>query len=570
MFTRVLIRDFIHPGEISVDLPNTNGWVNLEGASGAGKSSLMAGVAFALLGVDSDGSPFSVDGIAAGASVATVEVTTKNGTILRRSKDHDGVTRRTMIRPEGEQSFPTEEALSASLGPLVSRPEVTKLVLLPMYWRALLDKHLGRPLRDVLLSLLPEANLRATIDKLMEGQMRPSDPTEEKPALALQKQANEAAAAAKGARDAIAAQHRTAPSAADVEAARALLSLAESWALYDTSLASANAMKARYDDAVLRKADWTQRHAALGACPAAPPASELAELQGRKSKGATLIADLERQITLHASRAADREARKDGICPTCKQPLPKPQDENDRLRDGTLPDDPTADAVSMEHRAKLDAQLLRAREVMADVDQRITAHHVASAEARAWTQSVAALGPEPTIPVAPTMPTTPAKDRPSVEAVAKARETLAAVAVAARVAADLEVRKAQADTAEKEAARVKALVAAVRQAPSILAREQAAALGDTGPVSFRFPPKETRDSPEIEVLYRGRPVHRASGGEVVLVDLWIRAVVRRLAKLDALPICVDHAQNWSDAWPPIPGPVWRLWTSEGPLSVEAV
>ena len=51
----------------------------------------------------------------------------------------------------------------------------------------------------------------------------------------------------------------------------------------------------------------------------------------------------------------------------------------------------------------------------------------------------------------------------------------------------------------------------------------------------------------------------------------LRAAVRRVAKLDMLPIFVDEAQSWSGDYPEIERVVY-LWTTPGedPLTVENV
>lgn len=114
-----------------------------------------------------------------------------------------------------------------------------------------------------------------------------------------------------------------------------------------------------------------------------------------------------------------------------------------------------------------------------------------------------------------------------------------------------------------EAERRRVLVAAVRQAPSQIARSRASALGDLGPVQIVFP----ASGDAIEVRIDGAPWWLASTGRQVLADLHLRAAIRRVANLPSLPIIVDRVQDWTGTWPAIPGPVWFLESAPGALQV---
>ena len=126
---------------------------------------------------------------------------------------------------------------------------------------------------------------------------------------------------------------------------------------------------------------------------------------------------------------------------------------------------------------------------------------------------------------------------------------------------------AAAKTQEKQSARLDALLAAIRQAPSLLAARQARSLGNLGPVSLRF-----GENPAVRVQIDGRPWWLASRGRQVVADLHLRIALRRAAGLEGLPIVVDNVQDvGGQPLPSIPGPALILRTTDEPaISVHSL
>ena len=126
---------------------------------------------------------------------------------------------------------------------------------------------------------------------------------------------------------------------------------------------------------------------------------------------------------------------------------------------------------------------------------------------------------------------------------------------------------ATAQTQQALSARLDALVAAVRQAPSLLAARQAQSLGDLGPVSLTF-----GDNPAVRVQIDGRPWWLASRGRQVVADIHLRAALRRAARLQDLPIVIDNVQDvGGQPIPSIQGPVLILRTTDEPaISIQQV
>lgn len=175
-------------------------------------------------------------------------------------------------------------------------------------------------------------------------------------------------------------------------------------------------------------------------------------------------------------------------------------------------------------------------------------------------------------------PSTPPMARPTTEEQAIARALLSQAAKAeatadaahrALQAAQEAQREAQVamTAAEAEAARVVALVAALRRAPGECAAEQVAALGLPGWLRVEFAGEDRgRQDPYVCVLVDGLPWELASTGRQVVADLELRLALSRVAKLDALPVVVDNVRAWSGAWPEVRGQSVWLVTAKGGAS----
>ena len=227
-----------------------------------------------------------------------------------------------------------------------------------------------------------------------------------------------------------------------------------------------------------------------------------------------------------------------------------------------------AHAAAEAHAAAVE-QLARYESQLAGVKATVEQHRAAKDAHDAWRLEAAELGREPSVPVLAEAPVAPAQPRPSDGDVLAARSVLdeaqRAEGAAAQRKRDLKAAVATAESsaraaavAEAEAGRMDALVAALRRAPTEIARRQAEALGDMGPVQFRFP----EEGPAVEVLIAGRPWWQASTGERIHADLCIRAGWRRLLGMPWLPLFADEIQSWSGEWPDVAGPVIGIRTTK--------
>lgn len=210
----------------------------------------------------------------------------------------------------------------------------------------------------------------------------------------------------------------------------------------------------------------------------------------------------------------------------------------------------------------------------------------AKSKADAWRASVSALGTMPPAVPRPMMPKAPDTDRPAD--VATAREVIAnapilrdrAAQYQRKLAADERAHadaQAAAATAATRAALVTATLAAARQAPSDIAREQADLLA-TERVRFVFPAERTKQTPHVTAEFH-HPAHgwipfaSASSGERVEASVHVQAKIRDLAaaRPDSkafafVPIVADLGDYNGGAgpYPDVPGFVlWHVSTEAG-------
>jgi len=283
-------------------------------------------------------------------------------------------------------------------------------------------------------------------------------------------------------------------------------------------------------------------------------ADKLADAEVKAGSRREMAAKFDRQLA--AGAAYDVALRSIGTDPT----LPEA---------AAVPAAPTKDRPDAERIAWADGVLTVDREVAVAVK-------ITEADRVKATAELASLAPV-NVPNAPDAPTA---NRPDADAVAAAEFVKAAASnakgsatarQAAVVAADAEIVAAvkSAEEAAQEASRASAMVAAYRQAPSLIAARQTAEFALPSWLGLRFPPDEGKGTPAIEVLIDGRPWQCASEGKRILADLTLRIAVRRVAGLEMLPIFVDSAQSWSGKYPAAERVIY-LWTTEGDdgLTVE--
>jgi hypothetical protein len=215
----------------------------------------------------------------------------------------------------------------------------------------------------------------------------------------------------------------------------------------------------------------------------------------------------------------------------------------------------------------------------------------AEAAGLAFDADIKALGTQPPAPTMPVKPTAPTAERPDPDALAAARTLaqeapfarrdrslyVANLATAERADADAQATLAAATTA---AASVVAHLAAARQAPTDIAREQADLLS-TPLVRFVFPIERTSKEPHVTAEYHHRqhgwiPFACASTGEQAEATVGVQAKIRELATTTApawahVPIVVDvqDFNGGTGPYPDVPGfSIWHVSTAEGtPLTV---
>lgn len=572
--------------DVAVTFPDPMGHTEILGDSEVGKSTLIRAVCLALINEAEHGGPFPVEAIREGADKASAAITTARGTVVEASVTRRRSFTRHMGPADAAESVPSRDALLARLGPVGSRPLLTRLILAPMQWIPLLQEQLGRPLRDLILSVLPGEDIRDVVAAIMEArdaEFRETDPVDVKAASAALTAANSSAASAKGrleaarSRSTAAAATVEAPSDEDLAEAKRLLEAARVWVAHTVAVdRHAGELRLR-EQLVARREDVRRRRKELGSRPAVP-AAEIRTKTEQLDRVRPILADLRKasEKARAAVAVAEADVKKfaghDETCPTCKQVW------------AAVKEAKAAATAKLEEARKAlkaeDERLAKNEKSVGDLERELAELRKSEEAVRAWDQANRAIGDEPNVLPAAAAPTVPTVPAPDAEEAAWAKGILQAEAEAngarrraeqeqATAGAELERAERAVQTTVAEAARVEVLVAACRQAPTEVARQRSEALGDMGPVTLRFPPKETRDTPEIEVLIDGRPWWLASDGRKVVADLCLRAALRRAAKLDALPIFVDRAQDWSKEWPEVPGPVVFLRTVPGmPLTVR--
>ena len=562
---------------------DAEGVTTIYGASESGKSCLIEGVMFALFGQDADGEDFPIDGVRDGFDRVEAELVTSWGKTLRRTMTRKRSHGRTVVDDGETSAIPTEDGWRQGLGIVGANPELARLVMSPFQWVPLLTTQLGRPLRDVVLSLLPKVDARAVVGELLEAgkhTMKASDPIDEGAAKKLLTATNSNRDEMKGrldsARDRLltASTPVGAPAPAALEEARTTAKADEAWRAHDRLVATHATAASNVTRQTRARDEWRARRDGAGERPTFGAAAlQAATVRVQNAEAAHASAKTEHEVAGRAwtsAKHALNELLTATKCSACDRPFdgaPDPANAQDAVN--------VAKKQGDEARTALDA----AAAEVAEARRELTPLSSAQSRAAAWDASQRTLGNEPSVDVAPIAPTPPEMQRPTQ---AKVSEMTAVFDAATRAkgaaeraatekdAAKAGLAKAEAEhtSAEAEAIRVAALVDAVRRAPTEIISRQSASLPAMGCVSWRFPPKENSKTPEMEVLIDGRSWKRASAGKRILADLQMRAAIRTLAGLDPLPIFVDNTQDWSGEWPTIEGPVVYLVTRAGEMSVE--
>lgn len=545
---------------------------------------LIEATCFVLWAEDSRGRSFPVEGVNDDCDEAVVTLRMASGTVISRSmsKKNRAYVRQ-IIRNETLEEYPREDAFQLALGPLGTDRELLRTIMVPFAWVPLQERN-ARPLRDLLARILPQMDLAQVVAKLMHQkgfEFQTGDPILEPEAVEARRVANVVAERASEAlrvamEIATEEQPQVEPPEMSRESAAAVLELAKTVAYF--RLAEAE------------RADWIawhERREALGQKPIGGPdgtsASELAAAEDRLLRLSMALPGIETghawfgdvQLSVLKQELADAEtalraAPKNTVCPTCERKGWDKAKEKRAAAEQRVSDAGLAMVAFEQTRAEQweewkrdhEPMIMRARAELAAAKQEVADLRAAWQAQRtedptaAWEKAIRALGPEPM--KGRVEPTAPEREQPTNADVIAATTALTAwdryegAARQREQATELHegrVRRAaeMERLAKRQAERLDALVQATRDAPSVIAREQAAVLGDLGPVKFRF-----GNDPSVEVLIDGRPWQFASHGKRIFADCWLRNAIRRAAGLPWLPLFVDDSNLWSNDLPAFP------------------
>lgn len=535
---------------------DATGITEIRRPSRAGKSTLIDALCWLITGRLASGGTPDEGSVTDGVARVEVAATTAKGTVIRKTRTATGSTTRQI----GDLSYASDSAyegapglarLTGTVPAGRSRVHVARLILAPLAWTALADgEGGGAPLRDALAALTGATDLRPVVADLVGEagyKLRETDTIDPKRATTAVTDANRAVSHAEGRLSRSQAPVPDPPDAvseADLAAARATVAAEEAHAAH----AEATRLRTVYEAG--RKK--------LGARPAAPDQKGLADARAaaEKAEGARNVAQQrydaaatahERAQRAHAHVEALRAAG--DTCPTCARPGWEAAAARLAEAVAALPDLATArraEESALDAAEAATAARTTAREMVRVAE---TALDGAIHAAQRWDAAARELGAEPPAPGPK-----PAGTRPGGVEVRAARAVVTAGergvgaaqqherAVAARAEAVARDERELA-AARTEAAHMAAVLAAVRRAPSELLRRGVDRLGDLGPVTLH--PTDTG----IEVRVDGRDWRRASRGELLVADVWLRCAIRRVAKMTWFPLPIDNRQDWSGALP---------------------
>ncbi len=554
----------------------------IEAPSESGKTvGLIEATCFVLHGTDARGRAFPVEGISDDCDEASVSLTLASGTVISRTmaKKNRKVVRQ-IVRDGVLEEHAREDAFQLALGPLGANHELLRTIMAPFAWAPLAERN-ARPLRDLLASVLPPFDLREVVADLMAAKgkrIAEGDPILEPEAVEARRVANavvdKAAAALEVAEDTVKADLADPPPQPHLskDSANVTLAHAKQWAAWDT-----------FDAEWKRWTGWQARREALGPKPdpttGTPTMTKVREYERLVDDNTRVLHNLQGAVALPRQEALDlldervrvaedalAKLPTNTVCPTCgrrgwEQAKIMREAAEKVLADAIAKRDtekPGLEAEREAYFAEASIALARAHDEVGAAKTLLEGAKAAWESQRtedptaAWEKAFKALGPEPRQRTAPDEPAIP---RPTPEAVAAATQALTdwnhhegAVRERERFSKAAKDRLAHARTAHalamQEAERLGVLVGAVRDAPSVIAKQQAGVLGDLGPVSLKFGTEIA-----VEVRIDGRPAWLASTGKRLLADAWLRNAIRRAAGLEWLPLFVDNRQDWSGELP---------------------
>ena len=195
MIARIALRGLGPHVDTQMTFEKPLGRNEVTGRSEAGKSTIIDGVTFALWGCDRTGKPLDIREINDDCDAVSVTLELASGATIERTlrKDKDGKRGKTTRAFKG-QPYSTEKKWLGAIGLLGKNAPALRQVLVPFAWVPLLqgEGH-GRPLRDMLASVLPKADKVQIVSNLLAAkgfEMQRGDPVHEGDAKELRARAN--------------------------------------------------------------------------------------------------------------------------------------------------------------------------------------------------------------------------------------------------------------------------------------------------------------------------------------------------------------------------------------------
>ena len=563
---------------------NPGGSTVVSGRSQSGKTTILSAICFCLWGTDRSGRPVQPDVIHQGAGKCSVTLEWANGIKHRRSMTKSRGTKRERIDGDETVAFKSERDWQQRLGTLGTRQGVLRHLVAPKAWVHLLSgPGGGRPLRDLLASLMPESDRQDLLTTMMSEhglQLREGHAGwSEKDVTAQRREARKAVSHAEGVLEASKAARGAShdapfePSPSAVAEAQTVLDSAAEWARYSSKRkVYEERLKAR-QHAEQAKQDHKKRLAEIGDNPGT---QQLDPKQARRdaNKARKKAADLQAEVV-------ELQVRLAACAPSVSVQLPDDVEWTDAgaLTDGaswTVVPSESGVTFHIDDNIQIDWSVLQAlsawraeqspkraslEELLKNAERRQasaqavaeSAEEVAreadqhASEIAAYGQAIKALGAAPTVPRKPRKPAEPQHAEPGPARLEKARKVLADRDAAAAVQEDRQQQSNRADTAygeavaELQAAQIEAtywdaLVEVMREAPSRAVQEGIKKLGDLGPVRI-----SVGVDPAVTLTVDGVPWGLTSSGRRVVADAYLRAGLRRAAGLGWFPIFIDDA-----------------------------
>ena len=299
MIASVSMRNFAaHELRVIEFNPNHRGVTRLIGPSEEGKSTTLTAICWVLFDCDTEGQSVGSEWIREGQDRADVSVTLASGTVIRKTITQGG-SRQRQITVNGETFRGLSAvALADQLGAIGEQAGAIRLAMCPGAWRRLTLDKAARPLRDMIIGLLPPADLRGTVASMMEeaGHELLTGDSLDAAAVAEQvTEANRAKTWAAGRLDsaheqlnAVKGRAECPVSEDDAGASRDVRALDSAWDGHDSAVEYADEANGECLHAINDAQEWDVRR---GAIPRSPSKDEI---QAAESRHGDLDAERER------------------------------------------------------------------------------------------------------------------------------------------------------------------------------------------------------------------------------------------------------------------------------------